>query len=292
MLGALRCPDDGGSLKAGPRGSLACAGCGRLFEVIDGIPCLLPEDPGWTVQEAADAAAEQWQRDRESSLYDRLVGLRLFSLAEVPALLRPLGIRPSDRVIEVGCGTGRMTLPLAGRGARVIAVDHSLESLRRLRRRLSKTRFAEAVQVVQADATRLPVCAEWATCGVASGVLQHLPGDALRGRAVAELARVVAPNARIAVSVYQDVPVLRKLMPREGRHSGAICFRRFSKQEIRALLDPHFDLDRITGTLVYVLLAHGVRRSGFGLGCPLGDGASDQGRSHPEGQTPNAEHRT
>lgn len=255
-LDALRCPADAGPLRTESDASLICACCERSFPVVDGIPCLLPAETGSTEREAEDAAAERRQRDREASLYDRLVGLRLFSALEVPALLRPLRAGALDQVVEIGCGTGRMTLPLATTGARVIAADHSLESLRRLRGKLKGMRVEGRVQVVQADAAHLPVEAGWATCGLASGVLQHLPSDAYRSRAVAELARVLEPVGRLAVSVYQDVPLLRAFLPREGRHSGAICFRRLSEQDLRGLLEPHFEVDRIAAHLVYVLLAH------------------------------------
>lgn len=55
-----------------------------------------------------DAAAELYQQARPEypeALYDALVNLT--------------GIGTGDRVVEVGCATGKATLPLARRGLRI-----------------------------------------------------------------------------------------------------------------------------------------------------------------------------
>src|SRR5580704_8746433 len=53
----------------------------------------------------------------------------------VDYLLDGLGVRlrPTDTVLEIGCGIGRITRPLAARAARVIALDVSDEMLSRAR---------------------------------------------------------------------------------------------------------------------------------------------------------------
>jgi len=59
-----------------------------------------------------DRAAEDYQRTRPvcpPQLFDDLVRLA--------------GLEAGDRVIEIGCGTGQATVPLAGRGLAVTAVE-------------------------------------------------------------------------------------------------------------------------------------------------------------------------
>jgi SAM-dependent methyltransferase len=51
----------------------------------------------------------------------------------VDELVRFGGIRPQDRVLEIGCGMGRYTLLLAGRGFRVEGMDLTPSLLDRLR---------------------------------------------------------------------------------------------------------------------------------------------------------------
>jgi 23S rRNA (adenine-N6)-dimethyltransferase len=62
-------------------------------------------------------------------------------------------IGPGDLVLDVGAGTGALTSPLVGRGARVIAVE-----LHPARARALTQRFGPAVKVVRADGAdlRLP----------------------------------------------------------------------------------------------------------------------------------------
>jgi SAM-dependent methyltransferase len=57
---------------------------------------------------------------------------------------------PSAQLLEVGTGTGRISLPLVARGADVVGIDLSERMLRRQRRKDPSARVA------QADATRLP----------------------------------------------------------------------------------------------------------------------------------------
>jgi 23S rRNA (adenine-N6)-dimethyltransferase len=69
-------------------------------------------------------------------------------------LVRAAGIQPGDLVLDIGAGTGGLTLPLVDLGARVIAFELHPRRARQLR-----DRFADAaVTVVQVDASdlRLP----------------------------------------------------------------------------------------------------------------------------------------
>jgi SAM-dependent methyltransferase len=49
------------------------------------------------------------------------------------AILEVAGITPETRVVDLGCGTGQISLPLAGRGAQVLAVDVSPAMIGRLK---------------------------------------------------------------------------------------------------------------------------------------------------------------
>lgn len=52
-------------------------------------------------------------------------------------------IRPGDRVLELGCGTGLMTRQLIDRGAIVTGVDRSVPMLERARERAPEATFVE-----------------------------------------------------------------------------------------------------------------------------------------------------
>lgn len=242
MFEALCCPDDRTPLP--PEHGPVCPACGRDFAGSDGILRMLPASDA-----VPEVLAERRQRDSEAKQYDRLLALRLLSIAEIPLTLRPLRLQAGTRLVEVGCGTGRMSLPAVRSGAGCVLVDHSLESLRLLRGKLPS---GHRVLLVQGNAACLPVRDGWANAVLASQMLEHLPSESLRSSATAEMRRVLKPGGKLALSAYRRLP----LLPREGKHSGEIFFRRFTHEELHRLLDPHFRVARLTGALLYVWLVH------------------------------------
>lgn len=70
----------------------------------------------------------------DPDVYEHFMGRWSARLAE--PFLEFAGVRPSDRVLDVGCGTGTISLALAERGAKTVGVDASesyLDGARRLR---------------------------------------------------------------------------------------------------------------------------------------------------------------
>lgn len=82
-------------------------------------------------------------------------GLHLLVPGIAAELVRASGVGPDDLVLDLGAGTGALTGPLAGTGARVLAVERSPRLARRLERRYAES---DRVRVVESDmrALRLP----------------------------------------------------------------------------------------------------------------------------------------
>jgi demethylmenaquinone methyltransferase/2-methoxy-6-polyprenyl-1,4-benzoquinol methylase len=97
---------------------------------------------------------------------------------------------PGDRVLDLGCGTGRLGALLSARHP-VTGVDVSFAMLRRARRR-----SAGRLALVQGSAFRLPFADDSFRGAVSAFVLRNL--DDLPA-AFAELARVVAEGGGIAL---------------------------------------------------------------------------------------------
>jgi ubiquinone/menaquinone biosynthesis C-methylase UbiE len=212
---------------------------------------MLPPVEARDAREADQTERERAQRDREAKKYDANRLLRVLTLADVPLTLGWLGPGVTDTVVEVGCGTGRITGPLSRRCGQVWALDHSVDSLRVARARVVDGR----VRFVQADAGYLPLQPGIADRALSCQMLEHLPTAALRERAVAEAARVLKPGGRFVVSAYWHSPLTRLAGDQQGHHSGMIYYYRFSRPEFGALLGRAFEIEAITRRLLYVLLA-------------------------------------
>lgn len=120
-----------------------------------------------------------------------------------------LGIGPSSKVIDVGCGAGRHAFEAYRRGADVVAFDRDeaeLRSVDTILRAMAETGEAPAAasaKVVVGDALKLPYPDQTFDCVIASEILEHIPDD---DTAIAELIRVLKVGGTLAVSVPRWLP--------------------------------------------------------------------------------------
>lgn len=85
-----------------------------------------------------------------SALTARIDAHERFGGGDFPGwALGALGAKPGERVLDLGCGTGRQTLPLASAGCTVTAIDASGESLAAVRDAARDGGVAERVRTLQ-----------------------------------------------------------------------------------------------------------------------------------------------
>ncbi len=120
-----------------------------------------------------------------------------------------LGLRPGDRLLDLGCGFGRHAFEALRRGARVVACDMAVPELEQV----AATAFAmkEAGEIaptlsctsVNGDGTKLPFADGSFDRIIASEVMEHVPDD---GAALSEFIRVLRPGGTIAITVPAEFP--------------------------------------------------------------------------------------
>jgi SAM-dependent methyltransferase len=125
------------------------------------------------IGELIDAGSREHYSD--AALYDYEYRRRRADLAFYRDLAqRRLG--ESGRVLELGCGSGRITIPLARAGFDVVAVDSSRPMLDRLRERVAALpkRVAARITIVEADLRTFKVPGTFPLVIAVFNVLEHL----------------------------------------------------------------------------------------------------------------------
>jgi SAM-dependent methyltransferase len=129
----------------------------------------------------------------EPALYDRLARAERLHPGVLDWL--PDGL---DRIVEVGAGTGRLTLELAHRARRVVAIEPAAPLRDILARKLSRAAHGERVQLTPGFFDDLPVPDDWSdlvvTCSAFTPEAGH-GGDA----GLAEMERVCKPGGSVVI---------------------------------------------------------------------------------------------
>jgi ubiquinone/menaquinone biosynthesis C-methylase UbiE len=132
--------------------------------------------------------------------YDEaLAGSTLFA-ADESFVLRHCPL--PGRLVDLGCGTGRLLVAFARRGYRVVGVDLSLAMLETTRRKAAKARLE--MDLVHANIAELDAIADsafdYAACLFST--LGMLRGAAARHQALAHVHRILRPGGRFVLHVH------------------------------------------------------------------------------------------
>jgi len=187
----LACPACGCSLAA----DWSCSGCAALYGAPDGIPNL---------RHPSSARADVVRRFYEQAPFpgyppsDSLAWLRTRAEHSEFARLLDRAIPCDARVLEMGCGTGQMSLYLARADRVVIGADLTRASL--LLGSSAARRFGlHRVRFVETDLHRPGLRAGAFDVVYSSGVLHHTPDPRA---AFARIARLAKPGGMIVVGLY------------------------------------------------------------------------------------------
>ena len=115
------------------------------------------------------------------------------------ALWRGLAAGTPGPILDLGAGTGRVSLDLARAGHTVIALDRDAELLAALRARAEQSRAA--VTTMLADACDFSLAAPVSLCLVPMQTVQLLSGSAQRLALLRCAHRALVPGGRLALAV-------------------------------------------------------------------------------------------
>ncbi len=128
------------------------------------------------------------------------------------------------RVLELGCGTGRVTFPLASDGVRIVGIDRSAEMLARATARRRRMRKTLDLRLVRGDIRALPFPDRSFPLVVAPyGILQSLLRERDLAAALDAIGRVLRPGGVFGLELVADLPSWNEYSNRvslKGRRAG------------------------------------------------------------------------
>jgi SAM-dependent methyltransferase len=254
MVSLLRCNNDAGELaiakefRGGGDGILnavlSCQTCGAEYGIEDGIALLLPhrlrpEDKHeMSIRDAID-----YDCTNPGPFVPPTEGWRsvLSDMLEVPPHLNEIQSSAANTVLELACGDGRFTTIIAETGARILAVDFSINALRLLAHRLPS---GARVGRVQADINQLHVASR-----AFDRALTLTPLDSRDERMTMyrTIAHALTDDGRYIGSVEHDDLNRRLLgLPLARRYStGGILIEHLTTETMRREAAPYFSKLRI-----------------------------------------------
>ena len=110
-------------------------------------------------------------------------------------------------VLELGCGTGRVAIPVAQHGARVIGIDRSASMLDRARWRVRRAKLQSRVKLIRGDIRHLPFPDKTFPLVMAPyGILQSLLEEALLMATLKDVRRVLSRGGLFGLELVADLP--------------------------------------------------------------------------------------
>ncbi|PCE21526.1 non-ribosomal peptide synthetase, partial [Burkholderia ubonensis] len=156
--------------------------------------------------------------------------------------------RPTRRVLEIGCGSGMLLLPLAASCERYVGLDFSAQAIARLGSVVER-RGLRTVTLVEREAAALDGLDRDFDTIVVNSVAQYFPDAAYALRVIERALDHLAPGGRLIVGDLRSLPLLRqfhatKLLRRPDSARDRATLRaqlqRLVAHEPELLFDPAF----------------------------------------------------
>jgi ubiquinone/menaquinone biosynthesis C-methylase UbiE len=129
-------------------------------------------------------------------------------LARQTLSVSPLAQR---RLLELGCGTGRVTFPLARDGHAIVGIDRSAAMLQRAAQRRRRLRTKQAVDLIRGDIRHLPFPEQTFPLVIAPyGILQSLLRERDLAATLGAVKGVLTRGGTFGLELVADLPAWRE----------------------------------------------------------------------------------
>ena len=128
------------------------------------------------------------------------------------AFWRRLAAEHPGRILELGCGTGRIAIPLLRAGAAIVGIDRSEEMLLRARRRAGRASLARRARFVRGDIRALPFRStrRFSLVMAPYGILQSLTREQDLAATLRSVAGVLRRGGVFGIDLVPDLPRWRE----------------------------------------------------------------------------------
>jgi ubiquinone/menaquinone biosynthesis C-methylase UbiE len=121
---------------------------------------------------------------------------------------KTVALGAGGRVLELGCGTGRIAIPLGRAGVRLVGIDRSEAMLARARQRVKRAGLGSMVHLVRGDIRSLPFrkTPRFAAVLAPYGILQSLLRERDLTQTLEAAHRVLVRGGTLGLELVADLP--------------------------------------------------------------------------------------
>lgn len=257
-------------------GVLICHTCKRWYPIEDSILIILPdnlikEDQQSFISKYGDSfkmnnktkgiekshnnnhedilkTNEMNARDEEADIYHNF-GSEFHDKTERGHFLRILKPDYNEVIVELGCGTGRITEDFAGKVSDYIAIDFSKKSLELLKKKVKAD-----ILCLKGDVCSLPIKDAVASKAISAQVFEHIPGDNEQQKFVKEIRRVLKNGGQAGLTIY-NYSIEKKWkrdFQKKGFHADKIYYENFTSKELLKYFQSCFEILELRGINCYL----------------------------------------
>jgi ubiquinone/menaquinone biosynthesis C-methylase UbiE len=118
-----------------------------------------------------------------------------------------MAARVDGPILELGCGTGRVAIPVARTGATVLGIDRSASMLTRGMSKVRRARLGSRIKLIRGDIRHLPFPEKSFELVMAPyGILQSLLDEKLLAATLKDVNRVLTRNGTFGLELVADLP--------------------------------------------------------------------------------------